>query len=122
MADVSRLIGRIDAEFSALDDKVKQARTQQVQEFQDRQQRLEKFNQVLDQLREIWRPRLEALAQRFGSRVQVKPTVMPSRREGTFEFQSSLARIRLRFSVATDRDVHKVIFNYDLEIIPILTQ
>ena len=42
-----------------------------MEEFQGRQQRLEKFEQTLDQLREVWRPRLEALAKKFGERVKV---------------------------------------------------
>src|SRR5262249_18706527 len=53
-------------------------------------------------------------------RVQVKPRLTPSTREGTFEFQSKLARVRLKFSASTDRDVRKVVLGYDLEIIPVL--
>jgi YHS domain-containing protein len=50
----------------------------------------------------------------------VTPRIVPSTREATFNFQSRLARVRLKFSAATDRDVRKVILSYDLEIIPIL--
>jgi YHS domain-containing protein len=122
MADINNLLGRIDAEFHAIEEKIKNLQTQQVHEHQERQKRLEKFNQVLDQLRSVLNPRLTALAKRFGDRVKVTPNVQPSRREGTFEFQSKLARIRLRFSASTDRDVNKVVFSQDLEIIPVLTQ
>jgi YHS domain-containing protein len=34
--------------------------------------------------------------------------------------QSELARVRLKFSASTDRDVRKVVLGYDLEIIPVL--
>jgi YHS domain-containing protein len=37
-----------------------------------------------------------------------------------FEFQSNLARVSLKFSAFTDRDVQKVILSYDLGIIPVL--
>jgi YHS domain-containing protein len=68
----------------------------------------------------VWRPRLEALAQKFGERVDVMPVVEPGRRSASFAFKSELARIDLRFAVAPDPDVNNVVFTYDLEIIPIL--
>ncbi|MCI0493137.1 MAG: hypothetical protein L0Z07_09395 [Planctomycetes bacterium] len=111
---------RIDAEFAAADQRVTQLKTQKVEEFQGRQQRLEQFGQILKGLREVWRPRLEALAQKFGERVDVQPHVEPGRRSASFAFQSDLARIDLRFAVAPDPDVRTLVFSYDLEIIPIL--
>jgi YHS domain-containing protein len=74
----------------------------------------------LEKLRDVWRPRLEALAQKFGERVNVKPHVEPGRRSATFAFQSDLARIDLRFAVAPDAEVRNLVFSYELEIIPIL--
>ena len=120
MAAVNNLLDRIDAEFTAADQRVKHIKTQQVQEFQSRQQRLEQFEQTLKKLREIWRPRLDALAQKFGERVDVQPHVEPGRRSGTFQFQSELARIDLRFAVAPDAEVQNLVFTYNLSIIPIL--
>ena len=119
MADINNLINRIDAEFTAMESKVKQFQSQQAQAFQDREQRQEQFVKLLDGLRDVWRPRLEALAQKFGQRVNVTPTVQPGRRTATFNFQSQLARIDLRFSVFTDPDVRDCIFNYNLDILPI---
>ena len=43
-------------------------------------------------------------------------------RQGTFKFQSELARINLRFSVLTDEQVRNAIFQYDLEILPIFIE
>jgi YHS domain-containing protein len=120
MAATGSLMDRIDAEFLAADERIKKVRTEKVQQFQGRQQRLEKFEKLLDQLREIWNPRLEALAKKFDQRVSVHPHVEPGRRSATFEFQSELARIKLRFGVAPDPDVQNVSFTYDLEVIPIL--
>jgi YHS domain-containing protein len=122
MADVKDLIGRIDAEFSALGEKHKKAQAEQVHAYQERQQRLQQLGKVFDRLREIWGPRLEVLVKKFGDEVQVTPRFVPSTREAKFQFQSRLARIDLRLSATTDRDVTKVILSYDLEIIPVLLQ
>jgi hypothetical protein len=120
MADINTLAGRIDAEFSAVEDKIKKMRAAQVEDYQGRQKRLEQLAKVFDQVQNIAKPRLELLVKKFGDRVQTKPRVAPSTREVTFDFKSRIAAVRLKFSAFTDRDVRKVILAYDLEIIPIL--
>ena len=120
MAAVNSLLDRLDAEFAAANERVKSYKSQQVEAFQDRQQRLEQFDKLLGQLRDIWRPRLEALAQKFGERVDVRPSIEPGRRSASFEFQSELARIDLRFGVVPDPEVKNIVFTYDLRIVPIL--
>ncbi len=120
MADTNTLASRIDAEFSAAEQKVKQFQAEQVQEHQQRQKRLERLGQVFEQMQEVWRPRLELLVKKFGDRVQVKPRVVPTTREVTLDFKSRVANVRLKFSACTDRDVRKLILSYDLEIIPVL--
>ena len=122
MADLSAFNKRIDAEFDASQEKIKKLQTKKMEEHKGREERLEQFGRLSEQLRDVWKPRLEALAKKFGERVEVTPTVTPSRREATFKFQSPLARIDLRFSVVADQDVQNVIFNYDLEILPILME
>jgi hypothetical protein len=120
MPDIQTLASRIDAEFSVVEEKVKKVQAEQVQEQQQRQKRLEQLGKVFDQMREVWRPRLELLVKKFGDRVQVTPRMAPSAREVTMSFQSHLAHVRLRFSASTDRDVQKLVLSYDLEIIPLL--
>jgi YHS domain-containing protein len=122
MADVNSLLKRIDAEFSALDDKIKKAQKEHLEQHQEREKRLTKFEKLLADLPAVWRPRLEALVQRFGERVKVTPHVTASSRDATLDFQSNLARIRLRLSASTDHDVRKLILDYNLEILPILMQ
>lgn len=122
MPDINSLMGRIDAEFSALDDKLKKSQVQSVQAYQYRHKRLQELGQVFDRLRDVWGPRLDLLMKKFGDRVQVTPRIVPSTREATFEFRSKLARIQLRFSATTDRDITKVILSYDLDIIPMMIQ
>jgi YHS domain-containing protein len=120
MSDISKLASRIDAEFSAVEAKVKNFQAEQVEAHKQRQQRLEQLGKVFDQLREIWRPRLELLVKKFEGRVQATPRIVPSTREATFDFQSHLARVRLKLSAFTDRDIQKLILSYDLEIVPVL--
>jgi len=120
MEAVSSLVKRIDAEFSAAETRLNDLRTQQVLEFQNRQRRLEQFERTVDELRNVWEPRLDALAGKFGDRVDVHPTIEPGRRSATFEFRTNLASVALRLSVAPDAEVRKLIFTYDVEILPIL--
>jgi hypothetical protein len=120
MSDINQLAGRIDAEFAAVEEKIKKFQAEQSEVHQQRQQRLEQLGKVFDQLRDIWRPRVELLVKKFEGRVQATPRLVPSTREVTFDFQSHLARVRLKLAAFTDRDVQKVILSYDLEIIPVL--
>jgi YHS domain-containing protein len=120
MPDINSLASRIDAEFSAVEEKVKKFQAEQVGEHKQRQKRLEHLGNVFDQLRDIWRPRLELLVQKFGDRVQTTPRVVPSTREVTFDFQARQARVCLKFSAFTDREIQKLILSYDLSIIPVL--
>lgn len=122
MADINSLLQRIDAEFNAIDDKVKKVQQANLEEYRQRQKRMEQYTKVVDDLKSIWTPRLEALQKRFGDKVKITPRVTPSSREATFEFQSSLARIRLKFSAYADRDVKNIHLTSDLDIVPVLTQ
>jgi YHS domain-containing protein len=120
MPDVNSLATRIDAEFAAVEEKVKKFQGKQVEQHKERQKRLEQLGKVFDQLREVWRPRLELLVKKFGDRVQTTPRIVQTTREVAFNFQSRLAKVRLGFSAFTNRDIQKVVLSYDLEIIPIL--
>ncbi len=120
MSDLSSLSSRIDAEFTAVGERHRKGEADQRRADQERQERMEKLGQVFDRLRDIWKPRLEMLVKKFGDRVHVTPRIIPAAREAAFEFQSNVARIRLRFSATTDRDVTKVILSSDLDIVPVL--
>jgi YHS domain-containing protein len=122
MADVSTLLNRIDAEFSALDAKIKRAQGEKQHEHKDRQQRLASFERELETLPDVWKPRLEALIQRFGDKAKVSPVIESTSRAVSVNFQSELAKIQLRFSAATDQDVRQLILLYHLEILPTLMQ
>jgi YHS domain-containing protein len=119
MPELKSLVSRIDAEFSAVEEKTKKFQVEQVEKHKERQNRLEQLGKVFDQMRDIWKPRLELLVKKFGDRVQAKPRIVPSTREVTFDFQSRLARVSLRFTAFTDQAIQKVILSYDLSIIPV---
>jgi YHS domain-containing protein len=118
MFDVSILEGRISAEFSSAAQRDKKLLGETVQDATQSQDRLEQLGKVFDELREVWKPRLELLVREFGNRVQATVHVVPSMRDATFYFQSSSAHVRLRFTALPDRDFEKLILSYLLEITP----
>jgi YHS domain-containing protein len=120
MTDISKLLQRIDGEFAAGEQKIKNFQAEQAQAYEDRQSRLKKYEEVSEKLLEVIRPRLEALSQKFGERVKVIPEVVRERRQATFKFDSNLAHIDLRFRSSTDQEVRKLVLDYELQILPIL--
>lgn len=120
METANSLIERIDAEFSAAEQRWDQLRVKQLEVYQVRQQRLECFERTVETLRELWEPRLEALAKRFGKNMDVLPIQERGRRAVSLEFGSNLARILLRFAVSPDADARKLVVTYDVEILPVL--
>ncbi len=120
MADVQELLGRIDAEFAAVEQSIKAFQKEQVEAHQAREQRMGQFQSVCSQLKSAWGPSLEALAAKFGEKVQVKPMITPSHKSAKFAFKSPLAEIALTLSASTDFDVRNVFLDYDLHILPIL--
>jgi len=122
MPSTGSLIDRIDAEFAALDERLKRNREERIREYRERQERFAALEPRIEQLREIWKPRLDALAERFGDRMRVTPKVEGSRREAAMSVKSDLAVIQLRFAVAPDSEARKLIFTYDLHIIPVFAR
>ena len=120
MTENKCLSSRIDAEFAAVEKKVKDIQAERLGELRERGKRLQQLDGVFQKLAEAWKPRLDTLLRKFGDRVEVTPRLTASSREATFAFQSKQYRVRLRFSASADRDVSKVILGYDLEIIPVL--
>jgi YHS domain-containing protein len=120
METANSLIERIDAEFSAAEQRWDQLRVKQLEVYQVRQQRLECFERIVETLRELWEPRLDALSKRFGKNMDVLPIQERGRRAVSLEFGSNLARILLRFAVSPDADARKLVVTYDVEILPVL--
>ena len=122
MADVSSLIDRIRHEFVASEEKVKQFQQQQTELHQAREKREAQLEKLFNELADVWRPRLEALAKEFGDRLQVAPTVNRGRRQATFHVKSPVATIELGFTASGNSDVTELVLTYDLDILPILME
>lgn len=120
MADINELLKRIDGEFAASEQKIKSFQAEHMQAYEERQRRLKTFEEVCERLQAIWRPRLEALAQRFGERVKLTPRIGAELRQASFAFDSNLAHIDLQFQASTDQEVRKLVLDYELKILPIL--
>ncbi len=120
MSNVNSLLNRIDAEFDTAKKRIEQFQQDKLTQYQQRQERMATFTNHCDRLREIWKPRLEALAERFGQKVNVTPLVSPSLRQAKFRFQSQLAKIEMSLTAMPDSEVRNLVLRYDLEILPIL--
>jgi len=120
MADINNLSERIDAQFAALGDKIKKAQQEEIDNYKARQKRLETFAQVVEELRGLWKPRLDILMKKFGDQIKVTPRFTQSGREAAFTFDSSLARVTLKLAASADRDVRYLVLSYDLDILPVL--
>lgn len=122
MSDINALMARIDDAINAVKDKAKREQQEILQDYKERQKRLAQYEQAQAKVVDIARPRLEALANRAGERVAVTPSVSQTRRAAKLEFKSPVARVVLTFSVAPDRDVHNVVVDCDLSIVPVVVK
>jgi hypothetical protein len=122
MSNPNDLAARIDGVITAAKDKIKSAQTELLQEYAERQKRLEKYTAALPTILAVAKPRLELLAKRFGEKAEVTPQVSGNTRAARFAVKSPLANIAMTVSAFPDRDVKNVVAEYDLRIIPILMQ
>lgn len=114
------LTKRIDAEFTAAEERWNQLRVNQLEAYRIRTERLERFERTADELRELWEPRLQALAERFGKNMDVHITEELGRRVASLEFGSNVAHITMRFAASPNADVTKLVVTHDVEILPVL--
>jgi YHS domain-containing protein len=122
MKSTQELAENIDAAFAAMEAKRRHFQEVETHKYEDWKQRLAQLGVEFDTLRDIFKPRLDLLIEKFGDKITATPKLTESTRELLLEFHSEVARIRLRFQGTTDPDIRKLILNYDLEIIPILMQ
>lgn len=120
MKSTQELAARIDGAFASMAAKRRHFQEVETHKHEQWKKRLAQLGMEFDTLRDIFKPRLELLIQKFGDKITTTPKSTQSTREFLFEFHSEVARIRMRFQGTTDHDIGKLILNYDLEIIPIL--
>ena len=123
MADTSSLAHRIDAQIADAHQKIAAFQRSAEQEYLAREQRYrEQYLPAVARLVELIKPRLEVLADKFKDKVQVNPAVTAHQRQVTYRFNAPIARIELSFRVSHDADVRNLVFDQDLEVLPILMQ
>lgn len=120
MSDISDLTARMDRVFAEVKEKAKQQQQSMLQEHLERQKRLGDYEKAQARVIEVAKPRLQALAARAGDRAVVTPSTSQDKRGVKFEFKSSVAAIKLSFSVAPDLQIRNVIVQYNLQIVPVL--
>lgn len=122
MKTTQELAQRIDSAFASMEEKRRHFQEAETHKYEEWKQRLAQLGVEFETLRDIFKPRLDLLIEKFGDKITATPKLTQSTREFLFEFRSEVARIRMRFQGTTDHDIRKLILNYDLEIIPILMQ
>jgi hypothetical protein len=122
MESTQELATRIDAAFASLEQRRKQSQELRTRKHDEWKQRIANLGMEFDTLRNILKPRLDLLLERFGDRATATPRITNSTREVVLAFQSEVARIRLRFQGTTDHDIRNLVLSYDLEITPALMQ
>jgi YHS domain-containing protein len=123
MADTSQLASRIDSKFADAQQKIAAFQKSAEQEYLAREQRYQQqYLPAVARLVELIKPRLQILADKFKDKVHVNPTVTAHERQVTYRFDARVARIELTFRVSHDADVRNLVFDQDLEVLPILMQ
>jgi len=123
MTDTTSLARRLDAQFADVQQQIAAFQKTAEQEYQAREQRYrELYLTAVARLVELIKPRLQVLADRFQDKVKVQPLVTEHQRQVTFSFDVPVARIALTFRVSHDADVRNLVFDEDLEVLPILMQ
>ena len=121
MADTSQLASRIDTQIANAQQKIEAFQKSAEQEYLAREQRyLKEYLPAVARLVELIKPRLQVLADKFKDKVHVNPTVTAHQRQVTYRFDARVARIELSFRVSHDADVRNLVFDQDLDVLPIL--
>lgn len=122
MDNLDSFTTRIDSVLNEERQKILKFQQEQLELFHQRQARLAQYEKAIGELIPAISPRLRLLAERFKDDVNAKPIVRAHTRELVMDFRSGLAKITLKFSAFPDKDVQNIVFQYNLEIIPVLLQ
>lgn len=123
MTDTAALAGRIDSEFQDVQKQIASFQKAAEQEYSARQQRYQQqYLPAVQRLVEVLKPRLQVLVDKFQDKVHVTPVVSEHQHQVTFRFSVPVARIELTFRVSHDADVKHLVFDQDLDVLPILMQ
>ena len=119
MSGTPTLSERIKAEFDAQAQRQQADERKRLEQQKEHESQVEQFNRICEDLKSIWRPRLEDFAKQLGDRVKVTPKVDPEHRRAIVDFNTELANVTLELSASCDSEVTKLVLDYDLRIIPV---
>ncbi len=117
MADIDVFLKRLDEQVAQARGQVEQKQAELQQTYEGRKQRYQTFLKMMDELRGIAKPRLEKLADRC--KFAATPTEDADGKSVLLNFQTPIARVRLRLSATHDTEIRNLVLSYDLEILPI---
>jgi YHS domain-containing protein len=120
MADISEFLKRLDEQVTHAKSRVEQKQTEIQQAYEARTERYKTFLRVMEDLKGVARTRLEKLAERC--KFEAKPTEDADGKSVLLNFQTPVARVRLRLSATHDTEVRNLVLGYDLEILPIFVK
>lgn len=112
------LSDRIKAEFDAREAQRAEREQRRARETKESEDRLKRFEALCEELKQVWRPKLETFATQFGDNIKVTPQITPTLREAKAVFQTDLANMTMTMSVSASPDIRNLILDYDLLIIP----
>lgn len=118
MAVSSNLAERLNAEFDAREARLRAAEHERRREAEMHDRALARFNEVCDQLRAHWEPRLAVFGEHFANMLKVTPTIHPDRRQVQVVFLTDLANMTMSLCASLSTDLRGVVIDYGLLIIP----
>jgi YHS domain-containing protein len=120
MADISAFLRRLDEQVAQARTKVEQKQTEIQQGYEERTERYRTFLRVMEDLRGVAQVRLEKLGEHC--KFEAKPSEDADGKSVLLNFQTPVARVRLRLSATHDMDIRNLVLTYDMEILPIFTK
>lgn len=117
MADLSSLLSRIEAQVATARQQAQLTMQDAEAAYERRRIGYEKFLVVVDRIRELAKPRLQALAEHF--KFDANPMQNEHKQGVELAFQTAMATVKLKLTASHDTDVEKLIVDYDLQILPI---
>jgi YHS domain-containing protein len=117
MADLNTFLKRLDEQVEKARKGIEQKQTELKEVYEGRKQRYRTFLQLMAELHNIARPRLEKLAERC--KFDATPTEDADAKSILLKFKTPVARVQLRLAATHDTDVQNLLLIYDLEILPL---
>jgi YHS domain-containing protein len=123
MPDTASLSSRIDSEIANVQQQIDAFQKSAEQEYRAREQRYQQqYLPAVERIVALLKPRLQVLVDKFKDKVHVSPLITDHQRQVTFRFDVRIARIELMFRISHDADVRNLVFDQELDVLPILMQ